>query len=131
MALGGKDWNNVTLASRSPWTSCTGNSLNTINLDNESVTPSLPQYHRLQLHVSRRWDFRNPDLVSFNPGPRYEAEDGILGTLFGSFEGRKSARNATVLNGGVTLRGNASSSWIGITDVRSGLGARGVDGLQL
>ena len=36
--------------------------------------------------------------------------------------------NATIQNGGVTLRGNASSSWIEIADVRSGLGASGVDG---
>lgn len=127
-ALQIKNRNNVTLASRSPWTSCTGNSLNTINLDNGSVTSDFPQYHRLQLHLPRRWDFRYPDLVPFNPGQRYETEDGILGTLFGSFEGRKSGMNATIQNGGVTLRENASSSWIEIADVRSGLGASGVDG---
>jgi hypothetical protein len=36
--------------------------------------------------------------------------------------------NATIENGGVTLTGNSSSSWVEIADVRSGLGTSGTDG---
>jgi hypothetical protein len=36
--------------------------------------------------------------------------------------------NATVENESVTLTANASSSWVEIADVRSGLGASGVEG---
>ena len=116
--------NIVTLASRSPWTSSTGNALNTINVDNGSVTSGFLNitvfgsiYHAVGILEIQIW-------VPSNPGPRYEAEDGIPGTLFGFFEGRKSSMNATIQNGGVTLRENASSSWVEIADVRSGLGAK-------
>ena len=122
-----QDRNNVTLASRSPWTSCTANILNTISFDNGSTTTDFLNvtvfsaiYHAVGISEIQIW-------VPSNSGPRYEAEDGLLGTMLGSFEGRKSGMNATIENGGVTLTGNASSSWVEIADVRSGLGTGGVD----
>jgi hypothetical protein len=122
-----KDRNDVTIASRSPWTSCTGNTLNTISLDNGSTSTDFLNttvfsaiYHAIGISEIQIW-------VPSNLGPRYEAEDGLLGTLFGSFEGRKSGMNATIEKGGVILTGNASSSWVEIADVRSGLGTSGVD----
>lgn len=122
------DQNNVILASQSPWTSCMGNTLNTISFDNGSTTTDFLNitvfsaiYYAVAISEIQIW-------VPSNPGPRYEAEDGLLGTLLGSFEGRKSGMNATIENGGVTLTGNASSSWVEIADVRSGLGTRGTGG---
>ena len=122
-----KDRNNVTIVSRTPWTSCTGNTLNTINFDNGSTTTDFLNvtvfssiYRAIGISEIQIW-------VPSNPGPRYEAEDGLLGTLFGSFEGRKSGMNATIEDGGVTLTGNASSSWVELADVRSGLGPSGAE----
>lgn len=36
-------------------------------------------------------------------GPRWEAEDGVIGTFIGSFEGRATGLNGSVVDGGVAL----------------------------
>lgn len=118
--------NRTTVASRSPWTTCIANGLNTISFDKGSTTTDFLNitffsavHQAVAISEIQIW-------VPSTPGPRYEAEDGLLGTLIGSFEGRKSGMNATVEEGGVTLTGDAESSWIEIADVRSGLGRSGV-----
>ena len=45
-----------------------------------------------------------------------------MGAPICSFEGRNSGMKAPIEDGGVTLTGNTSSSWVGLADVRSGLG---------
>ena len=119
--------NSSILATRSPWTGCTPNDLNTISFDNGSVTTDSFNitvfsniYRAIAISEIQIW-------VPANTGPVYEAEDGLLGTLIGSFEGRKTGMNASIINGGVSLVGDAESSWVEVADVRSGLGRGGAD----
>jgi len=112
------------LAKRDPWTSCVPNSLNAIafgngststmyEIDFLSVTFGIQATKAVAVSEAQIW-------VPSNPGPRYEAEDGLLGTLIGGFQGRATGTNATVQNGGVVL---ADGGWLEIADVRKGVAA--------
>ncbi len=49
-------------------------------------------------------------------GPRYEVEDGLIGTFIGSFEGRPTGLNGTIEHGGVRL---GDGGWVELADVRA------------
>lgn len=54
-----------------------------------------------------------------NLGPRWEAEDGVIGTFIGSFEGKQSGLNGTIVRGGVELQ---SGGWVELSGVRTATG---------
>ena len=118
------------LAKYDPWTSCIPNSLNTIAFGNGStpmtyetdflsVTFGIQATKAVAISEAQIW-------VESNPGPRYEAEDGLLGTLIGGFQGRATGTNAIVENNGVVL---ADGGWMEIADVRKGFAATAGTGL--
>lgn len=117
---------NTTLAYLDPWTDCTPNALNTIALlASTTASLTLTLLNKLNSAVAiselQIW-------VPTPTGPRYEAEDGLVGTFIGAFEGAKSGLNATVkppsagssINGGVVLYANG---WVEIADVVAPAGA--------
>ena len=118
------------LARYDSWTSCIPNSLNTIAFGNGStpmtyetdflsVTFGIQATKAVAISEAQIW-------VESNPGPRYEAEDGLLGTLIGGFQGRATGTNATVENNGVVL---GDGGWLEIADVRKGIAATAGTGL--
>jgi len=98
------------LALREPW-KCIPNALNTIVFDNGNVTThsivvmlSNPVYYAVGLSEIQIW-------VPRQAGPRWEAENGLLGTRVG---GRGYGMNATTNEGGVELD---DGGWIEIAGV--------------
>lgn len=61
--------------------------------------------------------------VEPKPGPRYEAEDGLIGTFIGGWQGRHTGLNCTIENGGVTLE---DGGWVEVADVRRADGMAGM-----
>jgi len=137
-----RDRNGTLLASRNPWTDCTPNALNTILFavaSNDSTNVTTPAtgasivtdflsitlvnalYYSVALTEIQIW-------VPSNPGPRYEVEDGLLGTFIGGFEGKKSGLNCTIQDGGVLLR---SGGWAEIANVKRPSGGVGATKLTV
>ena len=118
-----------TVAFKTPWTDCVPNALNTIPFANPASTAanmSTPETNYVVetdfLQVTLSDKLRYTTAVSEiqiwvepNTGPRYEAEDGLLGTFIGSFQGRATGMNGTIEKGGVTL---GSGGWVELADVR-------------
>ncbi|KAK5111096.1 hypothetical protein LTR62_005295 [Meristemomyces frigidus] len=134
-----------TIAFRNPWTDCVPNALNTIPFaapeatNSSSVNTTTPASNHvvttdfLQVILSDelRYTTAVTELqlwVPPNTGPRYEAEDGLIGTFIGSFEGKASGLNGTIENGGVTLHAGA---WVELSDVRRADGGEGVTRLTV
>lgn len=117
----------VLVAERKPWTTCTGNARNTISFDNGTITANtISMFIYNAIHYSLAmceveiW-------VPATTGPRYEAEDGLIGfsqltTSFGV--------NGSVEDQGVRLM---SGGILEIADVRSQSlsGAAGTTNLTL
>lgn len=125
-----RDRNGTFLASRNPWTDCTPNALNTIlffaatndstnattlatgeNVETDflSITLINALYYSVALTEIQIW-------VPSNPYPRYEVEDGLLGTFIGGFEGKKSGLNCTIQDGGVVF---GEGGWAEVANVRT------------
>ena len=66
--------------------------------------------------------------VPSNLGPRYEAEDGLLGTFIGGFEGKKSGLNCMIQDGGVLL---GEGRWVEIAGVRASRRGNGTKNLSV
>lgn len=133
------------LAERNPWTGCVPNALNTIVFDaagasNDSAGTIAPgssyanqtgsgagtMVETDNLHIvlsnQRMFAVAISEIqiwVPPNEGPRYEAEDGLLGTFVGGFEGRALGLNCTIEDGGVTLH---TGGWADIAGVKSTVG---------
>ncbi|TKA32413.1 hypothetical protein B0A50_01519 [Salinomyces thailandicus] len=126
---------NETLAFQKPWVDCVPNALNTVfftapHADPNATTPSnkasQAYTHRashLRLTISDKLGYTTaltelqiwtPDLTL---GPRYEAEDGLLGTFIGGFQGRAAGINGSCVSDGVLLR---PGGWLEIAGVRTG-----------
>ena len=128
--------NGSIIASRSPWTSCKGNALNTINFDLPSTDPTnattpavgrsiTTDYFQIFMTTQRGFSLGITELqvwVPENTGPRYELEDAIIGTFIGGFQGRGIGLNGTVANGGVAL---SRGGWAELAGVRSSRGEAG------
>ena len=129
------DTDNNTLATHNPWTECQNNALNTVTFTNGSVTTSGLQvrvlsqiYKAVAISEMQIW-------APSTPGPRYEVEDGLVGTFIGGFLGRPTGLNASVVDGGVRFPGKKGgtmmsfedNAWVEVANVRSGLGAGGQD----
>lgn len=113
-----------------PWRACVPNALNTVlfaNPDtlkaNVSVTGTGYEIESDFLQVTLSDKLRLTTAVSEiqiwtppNRGPRYEAEDGLIGTFIGSYEGRATGLNGTIEHGGVTL---GDGGWVELADVRT------------
>jgi hypothetical protein len=137
-----RDRNGTALASRNPWTDCTPNALNTILFSAASNDSS--NATTLATGASTETDFLSITLVNAlyysvalteiqiwvpsNPGPRYEVEDGLLGTFIGSFEGRKSGLNCTLQDGGVLF---GPGGWAEVANVRKPGGGAGATNLTV
>jgi len=115
---------NTTLFDRNPWTDCTPNALNTILFDTPSITTD-KLHIRVAVRESRAVALSELQIwVPAPQGPRYEAEDGLVGAFLGGFAGTKSGLNATVTpptngsstDGGVVLFHNG---WVELADVRA------------
>lgn len=63
-----------------------------------------------------------------NPGPRYEVEDGLLGTFIGGFEGKKSGLNCMIRNGGVLF---GAGGWAEMANVKKPGGGAGSTNLTV
>lgn len=136
--------NNTLLAEREHWNACKPNSLNTIVFDaagagNEtagsmsggmygngstSAEGTMVETDNLQITLfnERMYAVAISEIqiwVAANPGPRYEAEDGLIGTFIGGFEGRATGLNGTIEDGGVTLH---QGGWAEIARVQSIVG---------
>ena len=135
--------NGSVVAERNPWTDCVGNSVNTVLFaspstgasapsDNATSTPAVgsgtvveTDFINITILNQRYYSVGIPEIqiwVPSNPGPRYEAEDGLLGCFIGSFEGRKSGLNNTIVDGGVQLY---EGGWAEIANVRTQNGTAG------
>lgn len=66
--------------------------------------------------------------VEPNLGPRYEAEDGLIGTFIGHFEGRATGLNGTIENGGVRLE---AGGWVELANVHRSDGSAGQTSLTV
>ncbi|KAH9826869.1 Six-hairpin glycosidase [Teratosphaeria destructans] len=119
-----------TVAFQNPWTDCVGNALNTISFaaptedDSSNVTTPDSGYtietDNLLVTISDKLQYTTAvtEIQIWVPpltGPRYEAEDGVIGTFIGSYEGKATGLNGTIQDGGVSL---GSGGWIEIADVR-------------
>ncbi|KUI58049.1 Beta-L-arabinobiosidase [Cytospora mali] len=125
-----------------PWTDCVPNALNTVSfadISRNGSSSSIGSYSNstgggstvetdlLQVTLSDKLRYTTAVSeiqiwVPPNTGPRYEAEDGVMGTFIGSFEGRATGLNGTIENGGVTL---GSDGWVELADVRREDGSAG------
>lgn len=117
------------LATRRNWT-CVPNALTTIlftaptntsSTHNES-TPAEgyiteTDFLQVTLNTQRGYALALSEVQIWVPpslGPRYEAEDGLLGTFIGAFEGRASGLNSSIVEGGVRL---GSGGWVEVGGV--------------
>lgn len=125
------------VAFRSNWTDCVPNALNTIaftppsaNGSSNMTTPNddyTVETDFLQLIISDKLQYAAAISeiqiwVPPNMGPRWEAEDGLIGTFIGSYEGRATGLNGTIEKGGVTLHQDA---WVELAGVRTASGEAG------
>ena len=133
-----------TIVYENPWTGCVGNALNTLPFsrpqtgaqenastpDSASLAPGsgyVVEDDFLQVILSDRLMYTTAvsEIQIWtppNPGPRYEAEDGVIGTFIGFFAGRPTGLNGTIEAGGVTLH---SGAWVELSDVRRSDGEAG------
>ena len=125
------------LAFKNPWTDCVRNALNTVLFAppesggaEDETTPATGYEHEtdfLQVLLSDKLHYTTAlseiqIWVPPNPGPRYEAEDGLIGTFIGGWQGRHTGLNGTIEDGGVRL---GDGGWVELADVRRGDGAAG------
>lgn len=124
------------VAFKYPWHDCVPNALNTVLFaDPKRVTANMTTSEAgfevesdfLQVTLSDRQRYTTAVgeiqiWVEPNLGPRYEAEDGLVGTFIGSFEGRLTGLNGTVEHGGVRL---GEGGWVELADVRTADGSAG------
>ena len=117
------------VAFKKPWHDCVPNALNTIpfadpkNIMANTTTPNAnyeveTDFLQVTLSDKLRYTTAVTEIqiwVEPNMGPRYEAEDGLIGTFIGAFEGRQIGLNGTVEDGGVTL---GPGAWVELADVR-------------
>jgi hypothetical protein len=117
------------VAYKYPWNDCVPNALNTVLFaDPATITPNstTPEtgfeietdFLQVTLSDKLRYTTAVSEIqiwVEPNPGPRYEAEDGLIGTFVGSFEGRATGLNGTIQDGGVKL---GKGGWVELADVR-------------
>ena len=120
---------NEVVAFKNPWTDCVPNALNTVPFANPAkiktnvTTPDTDYFVETDfLQVTLSDKLRYTTAVSEiqiwvepQTGPRYEVEDGLIGTFIGSFEGRATGLNGTIENGGVSL---GAGGWVELGDVR-------------
>lgn len=125
-----------TVAFKDPWDDCIPNALNTVPFSNPAKVPANTTTPDADYTIETDWlqvtlsdKLRYTTAVSEvqiwvepNMGPRYEAEDGLIGTFIGSFEGRATGLNGTVENGGVSLQ---AGGWVETADVRTSDGGAG------
>ena len=128
-----RDWETgLTIASRNNWTDCTPNALNTIafsdpkdaNTTSNATTPATGYNvttDRLQIVISaaQYYSFAIPEIQIWVPpvlGPRWEAEDGLIGTFIGAFAGRPTGLNGTIVEDGVSL---GAGGWVELGGVRT------------
>ena len=124
------------VAFKKTWPDCVPNALNTVpfadpNKIQTNVTSPSTDYvietDFLQVTLSDKLRYTTAVSeiqlwVEPNQGPRYEAEDGLIGTFIGSFEGRPTGLNGTIENGGVLL---ADGAWVELADIRTSDSAAG------
>ena len=124
------------VAFKKPWHDCVPNALNTVpfaNPKNIQINTTTPEtdytietdFLQVVLSDKLRYTTAVSEIqlwVEPNLGPRYEAEDGLIGTFIGSFEGRPTGLNGTIEKGGVTLDAGA---WVELADVRRADNAAG------
>jgi len=115
------------LAERRNWT-CIPNSLNTILFappSNDTANTTTPatgsvtetDFLQVVLNSRRGYALAVSEVQIWVPpttGPRYEAEDGLIGTFIGAFEGRETGLNGTIIDGGVQL---GSGGWVEVAGV--------------
>lgn len=121
--------NGSVLAERRPWSGCSPNSLNTIAFAavgsddaGNATTPATGAEVEtdtlvVQISGKRGFSFAVTEVQAWVPavlGPRWEAEDGLLGTFVGGFEGTATGLNASIVDGGVQL---GSGGWVEIAGV--------------
>lgn len=149
-----KDANtNLVVAERNPWTDCKRNALNTIVFSRPFANPSSMttpvngttgenvKTNRLTVTVMnkryRASAFSELQIwVPTTPGPRYEVEDGLLGTFIGGFEGRARGFNGSIVpesrvgtaDGGVQL---GETGWVEVAGVQYNEGAGGRGGMTV
>ena len=130
------------VAFKKPWPDCVPNALNTVPFANprkiqvNTTTPNADytietDFLQVVLSDKLRYTTAVSEIqlwVEPNLGPRYEAEDGLIGTFIGSFEGRPTGLNGTIENGGVTLHAGA---WVELADVRRSDNAAGQTSLTV
>jgi hypothetical protein len=135
------DGNGTVLAERNPW-ACIPNALNTVLFDaaaqdvQNATTPATgawTQTDKLSITLTDAlyYSIAIPEIqiwVPSNPGPRYEVEDGLLGTFIGGFEGRASGLNSTIVNGGVAL---GPGAWAELAGVKNEGGEAGLTNLTV
>lgn len=125
------DGNGTVVAYRANYNeTCVPNQLNTISFDtmannvgvDNETTPALGNTVETDvLHIALNSQLglavalTEVELwVPPNLGPRYEAEDGLIGTFIGYFEGRATGVNGSVVDGGVQLN---SGGWVELAGV--------------
>ncbi|KAK3719519.1 hypothetical protein LTR37_004377 [Vermiconidia calcicola] len=130
------------VAFKQPWRDCVPNALNTIPFANPAAitanTTTLETGYEietdfLQITLSDKLRYTTAMTeiqiwVAPNMGPRYEAEDGLIGTFIGHFQGRATGLNGTIENGGVTL---GPGGWVELADVRRADGSAGQTSLTV
>lgn len=118
-----------TIAFKRPWNDCVPNALNTVpfanpsNITTNKTTPEADYvvetgFLQVTLSDQLRYTTAVSEIqlwVEPSTGPRYEAEDGLIGTFIGSFEGKQTGLNGTVEKGGVTL---GSGGWVELADIQ-------------
>lgn len=128
--------NGSVVAERRNWTECVPNALNTIafaapGADAANVstpaTAALVETAVLKIALNAKLGYavavsEVQIWVPPNEGPRWEAEDGVIGTFIGSFEGRKTGLNGTIVNGGVKL---GDGGWAELAGVQTASGSGG------
>lgn len=125
------------LAFENPWTDCVPNALNTVffsnpnNVSAESPSSSMGTFYaetdffQVTLSDKLRYTTALSEIqlwVAPENGPRYEAEDGVIGTFIGAFEGRATGLNGTIEDGGVSL---GAGGWVELAGVRTADGLAG------
>ena len=100
------------VAQRTPWTTCQENARNTIAFNASVTADTLSLYLVNAIHYAvgivevEIW-------IPANPGPRYEAADGLIGFFS---QGRSVGTNGTIVDGGVMLN---EGGILEIADVRT------------
>ena len=132
-----------TVAYKDPWNDCVPNALNTVPFaaptGNNSINVTTPdsdytvETDFLQVVISDKLRYTTAVSeiqiwVAPQTGPRYEVEDGVIGTFIGSYEGRATGLNGTIENGGVSLNAGA---WVEVADIQTATGSAGRTALTL